>query len=228
MENQRSRIELKRIEEICFPKDKENNCLKEINLSSNNNRKASAPAGSFNRKSNLLIWEKYEEKTKNLQKNFQRFAEKCMKSHKPKVKTINCFPKENNIEINNSEIERFIEWLYNFSEILNPFLSLDDQSKFNAAIKISEKTLKELSMHNTSELVNYETVLKDFNDVIGILESLIQQKLANFNDSDMSSKELSLMNESSGLLDIIEKFNNSLIKTRIAKKNSISLPVVTE
>ena len=74
--------ELRRLQRICFPKqspfDNSKSRGKENTIQSVPKRGTSIQPGA---KERLLVWGKYEEKARNLERNFQRFTTK-FKSHK--------------------------------------------------------------------------------------------------------------------------------------------------
>eukprot|EP01022_Parablepharisma_sp_SALTPOND_P023265 TRINITY_DN486_c2_g1_i1.p1 TRINITY_DN486_c2_g1~~TRINITY_DN486_c2_g1_i1.p1 ORF type:complete len:771 (-),score=96.01 TRINITY_DN486_c2_g1_i1:5106-7418(-) len=192
MEKQRRIAELRRLQQICFPKlthgqNKENR-LESANLgTSGKDRGISVPPGPVQRaKDRLSVWEKYEEKAKNLERNFQRFADKYKSSNKPLAKPLldnsMTFKMEEGNVANTKEIIEFINGMDQLFMCLKPLL-VGDFMEIDKIYRLCKTSLEELLRYNSTEIEeedcadNFEKILKTFTAEILTLENLMQKAL---------------------------------------------------
>ena len=173
------------------------------------------------RSSKIGALEKYEEKAKNLERNFQRFVDKYKSTHRPQLKVTLNVPEE--IVITSESIIELGRFLEKLSIELRPMLSITDTTKFERIIIICNKTIKSLSNYNShdKELTN---ALDHFEMSVGILEKLMQSICQYLPDKELKTlKNTNMMSITSTIKENILKSKVQILTSTLSRtlfKNS--------
>jgi len=238
--HEKSISELKRLQQICFPKtslNKENlNKTNDQKLNLSFTRGISLPPGTNLKAKNRVFsgekFDRYEEKAKNLENNFKKFAEKYKRSRliQPQSEILNrTFSvdlRKNENSNNLKEITDFYNNFCTFSQKLKPLINnVKNQEilvRFDKNYKISENLLSEFK--NIVQKLDFEnSTQENFAKIQESLNFQMQVLIKLFEKQDEILSEKSLKIEENQCIGFYKEFNNLSLSENFLKMKEIML-----